>query len=615
MATATSVTPDSPTKAPQYRRSTARVSFNEGFWPDEATPTGEPFRWMSTRGRLGFAPEPAARFVELTLICDFDDCSQQIVTDAGDTIVLPSGHIVISFAIAPDASSVVLDVNKHIPLTAHPSDTRALAVCVRSAIVHADPVRHAAVVRQQQNSVLNTREMLAGRTSLDSTPRVLGIDLYGACNVKPPCVYCEWDWNKDLEGTFVDVPFDEHTLASLGPLYDNSANLVNCSIGEPFMMKNIDELLDEFADNGKALDMTSNGQILTDRNIQRLVGRDIDLYVSLDAATAETYARLRNNRFDALVANLKRLVAAKGGRGQWPRLNLVFMPMKANVHELDAFIELTAAIGADRLVLRPLNYSEKNTLDWNRAGYQFTYREELLPFDRLVWLSGRTKAMCDRLGVALADQMDFGGSFGEQFQAQYDAGVQSLTPATPPAPSPAIAAAAPAAPADAVALAETATTPSIEAVPAEPSGHMPVCTEPWKSLYVLRRGVFPCCYGVVPLAPMDGAADAWNSDTMQGIRSALADGRFHKYCLDSLACPIVRKQEHAHALPMVDAWRMRLRHWASRGRAALHGGPSARVRVVYSLQWSRIRLKRIVSEPAYVRLHIGKLVRRVRGRH
>src|SRR5690606_15587606 len=158
-------------------------------------------------------------------------------------------------------------------------------------------------------------------------------------------------------------------LREWGPFFDNSTNLVNCSIGEPFMMKNLDGLLDAFGDAGKTLEMTTNGQILTDRNIQKLVGRNIDLYISLDAGTPGTYAKLRNQRFDAILANLRRLVAAKGGRLGLPRVHLVFMPMRVNVAELEAFVRICADLQVDRLVLRPLNSSETSTLDWDRGGY------------------------------------------------------------------------------------------------------------------------------------------------------------------------------------------------------------------------------------------------------
>ena len=60
------------------------------------------------------------------------------------------------------------------------------------------------------------------RTALDSTPPSLGIDLYGVCNVKPPCVYCEWDHSKDLEGDHVDTPFTRETLDEWGAFFDNA---------------------------------------------------------------------------------------------------------------------------------------------------------------------------------------------------------------------------------------------------------------------------------------------------------------------------------------------------------------------------------------------------------
>ena len=75
-------------------------------------------------------------------------------------------------------------------------------------------------------------------------------------------------------------------------------------------------------------------------------------------------------------------------------------------------------------------------------------------------------------------------------------------------------------------------------------GQLPACLEPWKSLYILRRGVMPCCYGHAPIAAMGDYRETWNSRVMQKIRRELLKGRFHQYCLDSPACPILRKSDH-----------------------------------------------------------------------
>jgi MoaA/NifB/PqqE/SkfB family radical SAM enzyme len=331
------------------------------------------------------------------------------------------------------------------------------------------------------------------------------------------------------------------------------------------MMKPIDDLLDAFGDTGKVLEMTTNGQILTERNIQKLLGRPIDLYVSLDAATPVTYARLRNDTFEKILRNLRRLIEAKGGPGKLPRIHLVFMPMRCNVHELDAFVQLCADLRVDRMVLRPLNYSPSSALASDRAGYHYDYQQELLPFDELVKVSARAARLARKLGVNLSDQMDFGGAMSEMFEEAYEA------PAEPEAEAPS-APAPEAAPLAATAAPEpspTVVAPAAElpaASPALPSlgdERLPACSEPWKSLYILRRGVMPCCYGGEPLAPMDSYRETWNSREMQAIRSSLLQGRFHDYCLRSPACPIVRKSNEAGVLPVQQRALLRARlAWA-----------------------------------------------------
>jgi hypothetical protein len=69
----------------------------------------------------------------------------------------------------------------------------------------------------------------------------------------------------------------------------------------------------------------------------------------------------------------------------------------------------------------------------------------------------------------------------------------------------------------------------------------PLCREPWKSYYILRRGVLPCCHGIKPIAPMSEWKTAWNSPALQEIRASLARGEFSQYCLESVSCPIVQR--------------------------------------------------------------------------
>jgi MoaA/NifB/PqqE/SkfB family radical SAM enzyme len=549
----------------------AEVSFENGFHEEECE-DGQSFRWMSERGTLTFAPAPSDRFLELWTLSEFHDLSQRLsVTDQRgrredaepptdpkvDEYPLVHGWAPLSIVVGAGTHHLELHASRVFPQAFHPSDGRVLALRVRGLRLHQDAERHAFVRRQHANGVLNVQELLDSRTTLQSTPPSLGIDLHGVCNVKPPCVYCEWDYSKDLEGDHVDTPFTRETLDEWGPFFDNAVHLVNCSIGEPFMMRNFDELLDIFGNTGKVLEMTTNGQILTERNIQKLIDRHIDLYISLDAATPLTYSRLRNDTFDKIVRNLRRLIAAKGGRGRFPHVFLVFMPMRCNVHELDDFVRLCAGLQVDRMVLRPLNVSPSSLLDWERGGYHFSYQDELLPFDQLVRVSGRAARLAKDLGVELSDQMDFGGAMRDLFKEEFARGASLEEPIT------AVSGEAAAAPPQAAPVPVPPPTEGLidNVLPSLGGDHQPACLEPWKSLYILRRGVMPCCYGHGPIAPMEEYRTAWNSPLMQSIRGELLEGRFHDYCLRSAACPIVRKHAQAHALPSHQHWHLKARGW------------------------------------------------------
>jgi hypothetical protein len=285
--------------------------------------------------------------------------------------------------------------------------------------------------------------------------------------------------------------------------------------------------------------------------------------------------------------------------------------MRVNVHELGAFVRICADLRADRLVLRPLNYSPGVNLDWERAGYRFEYQKELLPFDELVRVSGRAAELCRQHGVELADQMDFGGSMGEQFEQLFDEGRRSVQTGSHPGGAVSVstvdAASVVAAPATtrSAGAPAAALTPATEPLPSLGSEHRPACTEPWKSLYILRRGVFPCCYGGSPVAPMDRYREAWNSPVVQAIRGELAQGRFHDYCLRSPACPIVRKSQQAQSLPSVQSLRLRARSLLTRLDRLTRGLAG---RAYRGTKWLTRRAARAGTDPGYLVFHAKRLL-------
>jgi hypothetical protein len=125
---------------------------------------------------------------------------------------------------------------------------------------------------------------------------------------------------------------------------------------------------------------------------------------------------------------------------------------------------------------------------------------------------------------------------------------------------------------------------------------LPVCTEPWTSLYILRRGTFPCCYGGAAIAPMDEFKQAWNSPIMLDIRRELQAGRFHKYCFDSPDCPIVRKADQAQDLPVPQHVLMLSRRVRERLRRAGYGAPGKIYRLAKHYgRLARLRFRRLTQ--------------------
>jgi hypothetical protein len=581
---------------------TARdLRYERGFHHPERA-DGLAFRWMEGSARLAFDAQAATRYLELWVGTHFHDLSQRLrlepAAGAAEDVELAHGWNAVSIVVPAGSAAVELRASRLFPAELHAGDPRQLSVQVRTPLLHGDSRRHEHVARQQRNRVLNLQETLAGATVLRSHPPKLGIDITGTCNVKPACVYCEWDRAKALEGPNVDVPFNLVTLREYGPFFEDANELVNCSIGEPFMMKDIDPLLDAFGARAKLLEMTTNGQILTDTNIRKLLGRHAHLYISLDAATPGTYARLRNDRFDLVVENVRRLVQAKGGPGNLPLVYLVFMPMRANVHEAAAFVELCASLRVDRLVLRPLNPSPGIELTWQRAGHRYDYRKELLPFDELVRVSGRVAYLCEQQGVELSDQMDFGDDLRERFAREFEAGRREAAgerASGGPVTRTGAAVGEPAAHV-AEAAAPVATAPPPPTPPSTPTQsapvslgreRMPVCTEPWGSLYVLRRGTMPCCYGSSAIAPMADFKQAWNAPLLQEIRRELAAGRFHRYCFDSPDCPIVRKHAEAHDLPSGQRALLSRRRWVAQLRRIALNWPARVYRAARQRVWRK----------------------------
>ena len=486
------------------------VRFGPG-WHEEERDELFPFRWMGCEAAIGLSP--GAPYLSFYAYSEFVDASQVLTVRAGEAVLaelpLLQQWTPYSVELPPGTGDVAFVLNKRFPRRYYPNDRRELGIRVAEIRRHGDAAGHTEAAAFHANAVLNIRETIEKAVIVRSRPLSLGIDLHGKCNMVPPCVYCHFDADKVSEGPFGGIVVDAAELERYGEFFGAARHLVNCSIGEPLLHPRLQEVLDLLERRGKFLEMSTNGLALTRRAAEQLAGRKVFLYVSLDAGTRETYARIRNDKFDLIVEQLKALSVLRRERGGLPKLYMVFMPMKVNRGDLAAYFTLCRDLEADALILRPLNVMEKRQPTVHRSGYTFEYHLEHLDSAEQRELFLEARRLSEATGVRVLNQFSFGVPPEETPAAQ--------TPAPPPS--------------------DADENPDL--------GHarMPICREPWQNYYILRRGIMPCCYGADKIAPMDQWEQAWNSPTLRDIRAHLAQGRFSRYCLESLACPIV--QRHA----------------------------------------------------------------------
>ena len=396
----------------------SQIAYGGGFYGPEDDLV-LPFRWMSKRATL-LLPAAELRehaYLSLWIFSDFANFSQRIEASFDGR---PLGEFPLMFGWAnyslrlgpPEKNSgkgeLVLTLNKIFPAKFHPGDGRELGVRIGPLSFHNDEAKHEDAGFFLDNAVLNDREMRQGKTVLRSYPTNLGIDIWGRCNIAPHCVYCTWDNMKILEGDNVEAVIDDRTLAGYGPFFKASRQLVNCSIGEPLLSPRIEEILDLCQRFGKTAEISTNGQSFTRRTIRALAGKPVRLYVSLDAATKETYAKIRNDKWDEIIPNLILLNEERKRAGNLLKIYMVFIPMKVNRGDLEAYFQLCRRIEADSLVLRPLLNLGDPKIEADRGGYHFNYKDEMLSWPEVQEIFRRCDEYSKKYGVFVSNQFDFG---------------------------------------------------------------------------------------------------------------------------------------------------------------------------------------------------------------
>jgi MoaA/NifB/PqqE/SkfB family radical SAM enzyme len=287
-----------------------------------------------------------------------------------------------------------------------------------------------------------------------------------------------------------------------------------------------------------------------------------EINISLDAATAETYARIRGADFAKVLANVAALVRARRKAGRDDLVVMLNMTlMRANIEELPDFVRLAKRLAADAVAFWRLNDGENyQRPEWvvDKDDWRFTYRDEGPKRYPNLFNSKIREAMRvgEQIGMRIQEDVIKGHLIdgeGRREDAFYEPTVYTASEslidangglavigssanscATMCSPPP---------PVDVVEHGSTARRhDAVGERPAPKSATIGECEAPWRWLVVNERGdCLPCCHAQIVVGNLNDSSvdEIWNGQMMQEVRSSIANGEVHHVC-QGASCKYVR---------------------------------------------------------------------------
>jgi len=169
-------------------------------------------------------------------------------------------------------------------------------------------------------------------------PIHLEIENIYACNLK--CIHCAREYMEDHGAQVMDDNLYRKVVREAATMGTRSLGFAVW--GEVFLDKKIFDRI-KFAKECGILDIRlhSNGYLVSEEVAAKIVESGVTwMSISLDAATPETFERVRGGDFKRAVAGLTNMIAAKLVKtSSLPQLRVSFVKCSVNEHETELFVK------------------------------------------------------------------------------------------------------------------------------------------------------------------------------------------------------------------------------------------------------------------------------------
>ncbi|MCA1991516.1 MAG: radical SAM protein [Coleofasciculus sp. S288] len=237
-------------------------------------------------------------------------------------------------------------------------------------------------------------------------PTYLQIEPVGQCNLR--CQMCSIQFRKDGPpyGPPAFMKFEIFTR-----IIDQFVSLQHLhlqGLGEPMMHPRFFDMVTSAANKGIQVTTNSNLTLLNKKHAEQCVTSGLDcLHISIDGATAEIYDRIRvGARFEQVVRNLKLVLEARQQlESAHPKIHLVMVIMRQNLHELPALVRLAHQWSVEQMFVQHLchDFGESSLPAHYQPMREFVQAQTLLEEDQecVEQYFSKARELAQTLGVNL----------------------------------------------------------------------------------------------------------------------------------------------------------------------------------------------------------------------
>ena len=250
------------------------------------------------------------------------------------------------------------------------------------------------------NVVESRRRYEAGEPQAAPGPLEAFFEVAARCNLH--CRMCAINYDtRYLPGSRRPPFLTPELFSRLEPIFPTLLRAYLFGLGEPLLNRHLLDFVRALSRAGVEVWFNTNATLIDEEKAEALARAGAtNITVSIDGATAETYERIRvGARFADCRRGIRALVAA-GRRHGNPTVDLSFVAMASNLHELPELIDFAAGSGVRGVHVEPLYSQIQHDL-------QEHYSREnlgLLGAERVDDHFRRARDRAERQGIRLASR-------------------------------------------------------------------------------------------------------------------------------------------------------------------------------------------------------------------